>query len=126
MAMNLFGVRIASLIAFVLLLVVVPAAQASKGRPGPGGGSPPATLYASCNPCAVGSTAHFWGSGYDPNQGAQLWITYGFGSAVPVAADGSVSFDWYMSAAGTYDVRLYQSGKGGKLILKGEVITYAK
>jgi len=120
-----FVVRFALIATLVaLLLAVAPAAQAGKGKPG-GGGAATATLFASCNPCAVGSTAHFWGSGYDSNQGAQLYITNGFVSAVPVSADGSVSFDWYMSGAGTYDVRLYQFGKGNKLVLKGEVITYA-
>jgi hypothetical protein len=118
-----FVVRFALIATFVaLVLAVVPGAMA-KGKPG---ATPTATLFASCNPCAVGSTAHFWGSGYDPGQGAQLWITYGFGSAVPVAPDGSVSFDWYMNGPGMYDVRLYQVGNGNKLVLKGEVITYAQ
>src|SRR5262245_60838477 len=79
-------------------LALVPVAGAAPGGKPRGGSAPPATLSVSCNPCAVGSYAHFQGSGYDPGQGAQLWITNGFVSAVGVASDGSVSFNWYMSA----------------------------
>lgn len=110
-------------------LALVPTAFAGGGGHKPGGGgttTPTATLYASCNPCAVGSIAEFWGSGYTTLQNAQVWITSGFQTTVPVASDGTVHFGWYMSAPGTYDVRLYQQGNGGKLVLKGEVVTYAQ
>lgn len=116
--------RTAQIGALVLVLAFVPVAFAAKG----GGGKPgdststTATLVSDCNPCAVGTVAHFQGSGYDPRQGAQIYFKSADGSttgaAVPVASDGTVSFGWYMSPAGAYEVRACQYGKGGKLVLK--------
>ena len=120
------------IVALVLVLVAVPMAFAAKNGGGkPGGQAPPtATLVADCNPCAVGTVAHFSGSGYDPRQGAQIYFKSASGEttggAVPVASDGTVSFGWYMSPAGTYDVRACQYGKGGKLVLKATTTVTAQ
>ena len=113
-----------------LVLMLVPAAFAGKPTAGgggkPSGGGTTATLSASCNPCAVGDVANFWGSGYDGSKGtAQLYVS-GMWAAVPVAADGTVSFGWYLSAPGTYDLRLYQSGNGGKTVLKSQLVITAR
>jgi hypothetical protein len=95
---------------------------------GNGGGTPSATLDSSCIPtCAAGSYASFWGSGYDGSQGlAQLYVS-GAWTAIPVAADGTVSFSWYMSATGPYDFRVYQHGNGKhKMVLMAQLSVTAE
>ena len=113
-----------------LVLALVPVAFAAKpsaaGGGKPSGGTASATLYSSCNPCSSGTVASFWGSGYDGSKGiAQLYVS-GMWAAVPVAADGTVSFGWYLSAVGTYELKLYQSGNGGKSVLKGQLTVTAQ
>jgi hypothetical protein len=124
----------------VLALALVPAAglaakggngggaHGGGGSGGSGGGSTPptsATLYSSCNPCAVGTVAQFWGSGYDASNprgmaairdsaGNTTWI------GVNVASDGTTSFELYMSPADTYDVKVLQSSHK-QLELKAEL-----
>ncbi len=114
----------------LLVLVLVPAGFAAKGGNGgggkPGAAGPTATLYSSCNPCTAGTVASFWGSGFDGSQGTAQLSVSGTWAAVPVAADGSVAFSWYLSAAGTYDLKLYQSGNGRKSILKGALTVVAQ
>jgi hypothetical protein len=120
----------ATLAVLALSLALVPAALAGKGKPGGGGSSTTATLASDCHPCAADTIAHFWGSGYDPSQGVQLRIVASdgtiTGAAVPVAADGSVSFGLYMSPAGTYNVQAYQFANGGKLVLKASTSVTAQ
>lgn len=123
--------RTAQIGVLVLALALVPAGLAAKGGGKPGGGSTTtATLASDCNPCAAGTIAHFRGSGYDSRQGAQIYFKSATGSttgaAVPVAADGTVSFGWNMSPAGTYEVRAMQWGKGGKLVLKATTTVTAQ
>ena len=121
--------RTAASVTVVLVLVLVPAALAGKGgnggRPG-GGASTTATLVASCGPCVAGSYASFSGSGYDGSQGAAQLYVSGAWTAIPVAADGTVSFTWYMLATGPYDFRVYQRGKGQKLALKAQLTVTAQ
>jgi hypothetical protein len=118
--------------ALVLVLALVPAALAGRGGRGgggggtPGGGTPSATLYSSCNPCAAGTIASFWGSGYDGSLGSAQLSVGGTWAAVPVASDGTVAFAWNLSAAGTYDVKLYQAGNGRKMVLKGQLTVVAQ
>ena|SRR5215813_743195 len=123
--MNRRIARAAWIAALAIAVTVVPAGLAAKNGGGKPGSAPPpatATLVSDCNPCAVGTIAHFSGSGYDPRQGAQIYFKSSDGSttgaAVPVASDGTVSFGWNMSPAGTYEIRACQYGKGGKLVLK--------
>jgi hypothetical protein len=123
--------RTAQIGVLVVALALVPAGFAAKGGGGQGGDSTTtATLVSDCNPCAAGTIAHFTGSGYDPWQGAQIYFTNAAGSttgaAVPVAADGTVSFGWNMSPAGTYEVRAMQWGKGRKLVLKATTTVTAQ
>jgi hypothetical protein len=109
----------ATVAAFVLVLV--PVALAGKGGPT----ASTATIVSSCNPCAVGTYVHFTGSGYDKTQprgmvaltgsdGSTTWAGINFDS------DGTTSFDWYMSPAGTYDVKVLQNSHK-KLVLKAEL-----
>ena len=119
-----------------LALALVPAAglaakggNGGGGHGGGGGGGPApstsATLYSSCNPCANGTVARFWGSGYDASQprgmaavqdssGNTTWI------GINVASDGTTSFELYMSPSGTYDVKVLQS-LHKQLVLKAEL-----
>lgn len=111
----------------VLGFALVPVALAGKG--GGGGGAPApgstATIVSSCNPCAVGTTARFTGSGYDPSEprgmaalrdsaGNTTWVGINFNS------DGTTSFDLYLSPAGTYDLKVLQNQRR-KLVLKAEL-----
>jgi hypothetical protein len=121
--------------ACALALVVAPAALSGKGgngssqRGGQGGGgsTSSATLNSSCNPsCAAGSYASFWGSGYDGTQGAAQLYVSGAWTAIPVAADGTVSFTWYMSAVGPYDFKVFQKGNGNKMVLKAQLTVTAQ
>jgi hypothetical protein len=117
----------------LLVLALVPAGLAAKGgnagTNGNGGGgpgaTPSATLYSSCNPCAVGTMVTFSGSGYDGSQprgmaqirdsaGGTTWI------GINVASDGTTSFELYMSPAGTYDVKVLQD-QHRKMVLKAEL-----
>jgi len=72
--------------------------------------------------CPAGDIVHFWGEGYDASQGkALLQIGGALWTAVAVAEDGTVEFQWnYFQIPGTYSVQLYQN-QGQKLELKGEV-----
>lgn len=118
-------VRIAlSLAVAALVVAFVPAALAAKGGPSP---APTASLSSDCNPCAVGTVAHFTGSGYDPSEprgmaalkdsaGNTTWIGINFSS------DGTTSFELYMAPAGTYDLKVLQNSRK-KLVLKAELPT---
>jgi len=111
---------VAALLAGLVLVPAGLAARGGKGKPG-GGATPTATLYSSCNPCTAGTLASFWGSGYDGSQGRATLYVSGTWSAVPVAPDGTVSFAWNLRAVGTYEFKLYQTGNGGKLVLKSRL-----
>lgn len=107
-----------ALFAVLAAFVLVPAAAA--GRPG-GGSTASATLVPECNPCAAGTVVHFTGSGYDGSQAsAQVYFKSAdgttTGAAIPVNADGTIWFGWYL--VGTRDVTVYQRGGGHKWVLK--------
>lgn len=113
--------------ALVLALALVPAGIAGKGK-GQGNGnlaSDP-TLASSCNPCALGSFAHFSGSGYDGSQPRALvaFRSHADGSITQtetnVSSDGTIAFDFYMAPAATYDVMVLQDDHN-KTLLKGEL-----
>lgn len=121
----------ASIVGFVLAFVLVPTALAGKGGNGNGNGygnstSTGATLLSDCNPCALGTTAHFTGSGFDGSQAsAMLSFTTAdatISAMVPVNPDGTVSFSWAMSYAGTRDFCIYQRANSGKWELKADAI----
>lgn len=114
--------RIALCIASCLFVATVSPALAGKGGPTP---SPTATITSDCNPCAVGTIAHFSGSGYDPNEprgmaaitdpaGNTTWIGINF------TTDGRTSFELYMSPAGTYDIKVLQN-QHKRLALRAEL-----
>jgi hypothetical protein len=120
--------QLASLVALVAVIALVPAALAGKPGGGGGGGGPTAssaTLVSDCNPCAVGTVAHFTGSGFDGSQprgmaafmdsaGNTTWI------GINVNPDGTTAFELYMSPADTYDLKVLQS-EHKKLVLKAEL-----
>ena len=120
----------------LVALALIPAGLAAKGgnsdnpnRGGGngGGGTPSATLESSCNPsCTAGTYGSFWGSGYDGSQGAAQLYVSGAWTAIPVNADGTVSFTWYMLATGPYDFRVYQNGNGRKMVLKAQLTVTAQ
>jgi hypothetical protein len=111
-----------ALFAIVAVLATVPAASA--GKPGTTS-TASATLVPDCNPCAAGTVVHFSGSGYDGSQAsAQVYFKSvdgtTTGAAIPVNADGTIWFGWYL--VGTRDVQVYQRGGGHKWVLKAETI----
>ena len=65
---------------------------------------------------------HFTGAGYNAGQArALVYFGAAFG-AVPVYADGTVAFDWpYLSAPGELVVKVYQEGKGHKMVVKAQL-----
>jgi hypothetical protein len=118
-------IRLTLVLAVALLalsLTAIASARPAGAGGGKGGGSatPTATLVADCNPCAAGSVVGFTGDRYDGSQpSAQLRVGLD-SAAIPVNADGTVAFGWYFSAPGSHTVSVYQWGKGGKLVLKGQ------
>ena len=110
--------NIAMVVAFVLVLAVVPVALAGKGGKGGGGTggttNPGAgTITSSCNPCAFQSTANFHATGLDgSNPRGMVAVTTSDGSTawagINVNPDGTSDFIWYMSPAGTYSFQVYQ------------------
>ena len=130
------SIRTAVSILFVVMLVLVPAGIAAKGgnsgdrgNGGGGGGgasSSSANLSSSCDPCVAGTYATLSGSGYDGSQGAAQVYVSGAWTAIAVAADGTISFRWYMLATGPYDFRIYQKGNGQKLELKAQLTVTAQ
>jgi hypothetical protein len=107
-----------------LVLAIVPAAVGARGGGG-SGGAPTATIDSDCNPCAVGTIAHFTGSGYDPSEprgmaavkdsaGNTNWV------GINISPDGTTSFELYMSPAGRYDITVLQNQRK-RLVLKAEL-----
>lgn len=102
------------------LTAIASARPAGGGKGGGGSATPTATLVADCNPCAAGSVVGLTGAGYDGSQpSAQIRVALD-SAAIPVNADGTVAFGWYFSAPGSHSVSVYQWGRGGKLVLKGQ------
>lgn len=129
------GTSRSGIVAAVLVgvtMALVPVALADKGGGGhsgtggsghKGGGSS-ATLSVDCNPCALDRYAHFTGSGFDGSLLRGMVAVTSGGSTtwagIPVNADGTTSFDWYMSPTGTYDVKVFQQVHK-KLVLETEL-----
>ena len=110
-----------SLIALLVVGLVAGTAFAARG--GNAGTSSSGTLYTDCNACAVGTTANFWGSGYDGSQPrGMVAVTGSDGSTawagINVNPDGTTSFVWYMNPGGTYTFKVLQSSHK-RLVLKG-------
>jgi hypothetical protein len=128
------GLGFIALAASALALVVAPAALSDRGgnggnphNGGGGGGSTSsATLDSSCNPCIAGTYATLYGDGYDASQGAAQVYVSGAWTAIAVAADGTISFSWYMLATGPYDFRIYQKGNGQKMVQKAQLTVTAE
>ncbi len=108
--------------ALVLILVLVPSAIGGRGGPST---SPSATLTSDCNPCALGTIAHFSGSGYDPSEPRGMAaITDAAGNTnwigINISSNGTTSFELYMSPAGTYNIKVLQNLRK-KLVLRAEL-----
>jgi len=120
-------IRRSSLISFALAVLVtmsiVSVASAAPRKPGGGGSTTTsATLVPSCNPCAAGTVVHFSGKGYDASQYKAQLDFAGALKQVAVWSDGTISTDWqYFTVPGSYAVKAYQTGSGGKLVLKAQV-----
>ncbi len=124
MARKVPSLRVALTVATAgIVLTLVPAAVAA--RPGSGGTTSTATIVSDCNPCALGTIAHFTGSGYDPTEprgmaalrdsaGNTTWI------GININSNGTTSFELYMSPAGTYNLKVLQNQRK-KLVLKAEL-----
>jgi hypothetical protein len=94
---------------------------ADAARGGNRGARLAADLQPSCNPCALGTTVHFNGSGFDASQGKAMLNIGGGWTSTRVAADGSVSFDWpYFQVAADYDVSAYQT-QGNRMVVVAAV-----
>lgn len=101
--------------------VIVPAAFAARGPSTPAS----ATISSDCNPCALGTVAHFTGSGYDTSEPRGMAaITDSAGNTnwvgINITSNGTTSFELYMSPAGTYDVKVLQN-QHKRLVLKAEL-----
>jgi hypothetical protein len=102
-----------------LSLSMAPAALAARGG-GHTSATPTASLVSSCDPCSAGTVVQFTGAGYNGSQPSAQLNFNGDWAAIPVNADGTISFGWNVTATGSYTVKVYQYGKGGKLALMGE------
>lgn len=112
----------AGLITLLIFGLITSVALAARGGNGakPGGGT--ATIVPSCNPCAAGTVVSFAGSGYDGSQGKATLDISGAITSTAVYGDGTLAFDWpYFGNPGTYTVKVYQDGRGHRLVLKAEV-----
>lgn len=118
-------IAIASLSALLIIALaantVVAGGGKGKGQGGGGGGTTSATIYATCNPCLAGTVVQIAGQGFIAAQGvAQLNIA-GAITSTAVYADGTLSFGWpYFTSPGSYSVKAYQKGSGGKLVLMAQ------
>jgi hypothetical protein len=118
---------VASISALLLVSLGAGAALAApgngKGQGGGGGGTTTtsAKIYATCSPCLARTVVQIAGSGFIASQGvAQLNIA-GAITSTAVYADGTISFGWpYFYTPGSYSVKAYQKGSGGKLVLMAQ------
>jgi hypothetical protein len=105
-----------------LLVVGLMAGTAFAGGRG-GSGAPSrttATLTAQC-PCSTTSAISFTGSGFDGTKALAMLSFNGATTSTGVSSSGTISHSWpYFTQPGTYWVKAYQSGKGGKMTLKAE------
>ena len=105
-----------ALIAMLVVGLMVGTAFAARGGPV----RTTATLSAAC-PCDTSTPISFTGSGFDGTKALAMLSFNGATTSTNVSADGTIDHSWpYFTTAGTYWVRAYQSGKGGKMILKAE------
>jgi len=114
--------RIAIVVALCFAFVLAPAALGGKGGPT---APTSATLTSDCNPCALGTVAHFTGSGYSTSEPRGMAaITDSAGNTnwtgINFNPDGTTSFELYMSPAGTYDIKVLQN-QHKRLVLKAEL-----
>lgn len=121
------GVALASLTALLLVSLVAGTAIAApgngKGQGGGGGGSTStsATIYATCNPCVAGTVVQIAGRGFIASQGVAQLNVAGAITSTAVYTDGTISFGWpYFYTPGSYSVKAYQKGSGGKLVLMAQ------
>jgi hypothetical protein len=109
------------------LAVGLMAGSVFAAKPTAGGGGKPsgggsATLVAAC-PCYASTPISFSGTGYDANRPLAMLSFNGATTSTAVSATGTISHSWpYFQTAGTYWVRAYQAGNGGKMILKAETL----
>jgi hypothetical protein len=99
-----------------LLIVGLLAGSAFAGKPI----RTTATLTAAC-PCDISTPIEFSGTGFDGTKALAMLSFNGATTSTNVSADGTIAHSWpYFTTAGTYWVRAYQSGRGGKMTLKAE------
>lgn len=99
-----------------MLIVGLIAGTAFAGRPS----QSTATLAAAC-PCTTESPITVSGSGYDPSRASVMLNYAGATTQTSVRADGTITHTWpYFTQPGTYLVKAYQAGKGGKMVLKAQ------
>ena len=116
------GLAVLEGLLIAVLSVGLIAGTALAGKPSSGSGG---TLSSSCNPCALGTTATFQGSGLDgSNPRAMVAVTDGSGSTawagINVNPDGTTTFVWYMTPAGTYTFKLVQE-RHNRMLLKAQL-----
>jgi hypothetical protein len=100
-----------------LLVAALVGGTALAGKPSRGGS---ATLGADC-PCTTSQPVTVSGTGYDTSRAVVMLNFAGATTSTSVKADGSISHTWpYFSQPGTYLVKAYQSGRGGKMVLKAQ------
>jgi hypothetical protein len=105
-----------ALIAMLVVGLMAGSAFAARGGPV----RTTATLSAAC-PCDVSTPISFTGTGFDGTKALAMLSFNGATTSTNVSADGTIAHSWpYFTVAGTYWVRAYQSGKGGKMTLKAE------
>ena len=106
----------ASLIAMLVVALMAGTAFAARG----GHVRTTATLSAVC-PCDTSTPILFTGTGFDGSKPLAMLSFNGATTSTNVSADGTIDHSWpYFTTAGTYWVRAYQAGKGGKMTLKAE------
>jgi hypothetical protein len=122
------GLAVASISALLLVSLGASAALAAPGNgKGQGGGgsgggtTTSATIYATCNPCLARTVVQIAGRGFIASQGVAQLNVAGAITSTAVYADGTISFGWpYFYSPGSYSVKAYQKGSGGKLVLMAE------
>jgi hypothetical protein len=102
--------------------LIVPTTSISAARPS----RPPATsatLSPTCSPCLATEPVTIRGTGFSTSQAFAMLNFNGATTQTPVWSDGTIAHTWpYFDQPGTYWVKAYQKGKGGKLVLVAETI----
>src|SRR3954451_603402 len=120
MTKNTLALRIATAAVVLVAMALIPVAIASKGHGGGTGSSLPATLTLSSASVAAGDAFTASGCGYTVGQAVNVTVDspsaqYFFSTGVD--GNGCVSFGEYTSEAGSYSVKTFQAGNGGKQAL---------